>query len=243
MATTTAKRIIDDAAIALGALEEGEQLSGTAALDAFRRLTQMLEQWSLEGDLVPWRTFETFALSNKAKYSLGPSGDWDTVTPREILSAWLSDGAGNDYALELGQPNQYGEIVVKGNTARPRAIFVEQTWPQWTVRFSAIPYDPTVTLVMLKGIVPWAAISAAQLVASVEIPPGYDLGLTYNLAVHLAPMFNLELPGTVAALAQRTRDSIARHNARPLELRVDDMHLGERRSYDYDHRSGPGWPF
>lgn len=226
----------------IDALEEGEQLTGAAALDAFRRLIQMLELWGLDGATVPWRTWETYPLSGAALYTWGPLGDWDADPPQEVVSAWLNDAAGNTYPLRLAQPSEWAPLGVHYTEARPTTIFFEQSWPQWQARFEALPYDPTVSFVVLRQIVPWTAVSAAALVQSVDLPPGYELALVYNLAVHLAPMFNLTLPQATAALAQNTKASIQRHNWRPLHARVEHALQQRGGRMDYDIASGPGWP-
>ncbi|RME94251.1 MAG: hypothetical protein D6773_19790 [Alphaproteobacteria bacterium] len=232
--------MITGAAFSLGVLEEGEQLSGAAALDAFRLLVDMIENWSLEGWLVPARTFETFTLTNKSLYTWGTGGDWNSEPPIEVLNAYLSDGSGADYPIRLGQPQEYAALGYKSLSARPTVVFLEQSWPLWTARFEAIPYDPSITFISLKPFRPWSTIDATGLVTSVDLPPGFGLALRYNLAVHLAPLFNVNLTPEVAALARKTKEDVVRYNYRPLQSRIPPGIKRPRAAY-YDIVSGPGW--
>ena len=68
------------------------------------------------------------------------------------------------------------------------------------------------------------------------------MALRYNLAVHLAPMFNVSLTPEVAALAAKTKADLVKYSFKGHPLRAPDELMVRRHGY-YDIDGGPGAPY
>lgn len=100
--------------------------------------------------------------------------------------------------------------VSLANAALPLVLGADTSWPQINVRmFPAPQFAATLELAY------WTPIDTlATLATNVNLPPGYEDMLHFNLAIHLAPQYGRSggVDPALAANAQNTKASIVQQN-------------------------------
>lgn len=229
----TVKDIVNRALRTLGVLADAEEATGNQMQDGVDALRDMVAAWSLGQVMVPWRTVETFALSDdQIAYTYGTGGDFDAARPVEIYDATLILDGGNRSPLRpIGAKawNQRRTPLILG---RCTAYWWEPTFPLGTLRLDCYPIDPTISLVVGKPIELPDAITSATGVA-----PGYDRALRFNLAVELGPEYGVPVSGDLRKLASDSKRVLESSNSRPDTMRMDDGLLRTRSRWSIT--SGP----
>ena len=196
--------------------------------DAFELLNAMVSSWAGESLLIPYRHREAFTLTAALNpHSIGPGGAIDTVQPMKIEALVLNDGAA-DYDVDvLFTAQEYQKIRVKGLTARPERVWFERGLTTGSLYFDFVPDAAyTGSMLSLKPITRFASLST-----DLPVPEQYELALTFNLAVLLAPEYGKEAPGTVQRFAESSlriiKDQVVRSRVPIAE--VDPSLLRSRR--------------
>jgi len=207
----------------------GETPSGESSADGLTALNAMISSWSIQGDLIYTETTETFTLTgNDGSYTLGPSGDFVTTRPIRIVSATINDGA-NDYELTVYGIDQYASISDKTTAGVPDSIYYDGNFPNITMKLYPVPDSAyTLTLYTEKPLTEYSSISD-----TLTVPPGWERGLRYNLAMEIAPEYGKQAPATVMKIAIESKNAIRNQNNRSdnEKLRVDEA-LGTVGSFD-----------
>ena len=252
--STTVKTVITDALRKLGVVEPSPE----EITDGLRALQLMLDSWSLEDLLVPYKPTELFQLDpSKAHYRMGLGGDWDTVRPErvEIVRIQRADGSTYPVVPSSQQAMQYQSNVMPGC---PSTFLFQADGLFGYVEFNAYPTDPAVLVTSLKPfdaaaldnfdlaydpnadpspIYP-SGFTLAGIQQPLEFPTGYEQAIIYNLAVHLRPEYpGLTLPEEVAGMAARSKSLIKRRNVRPMVATLERSM--QSRGGCYDIRLGP----
>jgi hypothetical protein len=256
---TPIKQLIDAALRKLGVIDAMAQPDALEYADALDALKTMLDAWTLEDLLVPYRATERFDLdSAKNYYSMGIGGDWDTVRPERIEYIRIVDAGGNAHVVQpttlglaqyqssipLGDPTEYT------STADPLFAYVE---------LNAYPTSPTVLVTSMKPFNALAidnfdeeydpdadpsplypsGMTLTGIGTTIDFPPGYKQAMIYNLAVHLSPEYaGVTLTEVVVAMARGTKQAIKRRNSKPIHLRLEAPLRGWGRGA-YDIVQGP----
>lgn len=170
---TTALNLINSAARKIGVKGRGRGLPADEAFEWLTGLKRMLDSWSVEHLMIPYRTRETFSLTNAQSYTIGPNGDFDTTRPMSIDEAQVIDAAGYQYELTQVPIERWANLFTPGTTGRPRFFTYENGYPLATIRFDVIPYDPTLVLWTRKPIEAWQIEDLAV--------PSYPLAMTLTV--------------------------------------------------------------
>lgn len=150
----TAKRLIDQAASKIGVKGRGKDLAPDELMDFLVGMKNMLDGWSLEHLMIPYRTRETFALSEQQGFTWGTGGDFDSERPISIVQIEIIDLAGETYPVACKPLNSF--VMARDDVvARPHFAYWEDGYPLGTLYFDRIPYDPTVRIWSLKPIAAW----------------------------------------------------------------------------------------
>ncbi len=206
---TTARDIIEIALRKIHVLGRGQSLQNDEAQDALTALNDMLASWSVEGGYVFTETTETFNLTSAASYTIGSGGDFDTDRPFEIVSAYVSD-ASTDYPLMLIDQKEYSRISNKTIAGVPDQLYFDNNYPLANIKLYPVPSAAnTLTLNSYKPLTSFAGLSN-----TVNLPPGYNRALVFNLAVELAPDYSKEPTGTVLSVAEQSKSIIFTSNTR-----------------------------
>tara|TARA_R110001599_G_scaffold173340_2_gene365171 strand:- start:21681 stop:22430 length:750 start_codon:yes stop_codon:yes gene_type:complete len=228
---TTVGDIIRSSMRKIGVLSPGEPLPANEGDDALETFTQMVDAWTNETLLIPVVNAVTFGLlAGQSEYTIGiypepvpvplPVNHIETARPERILGAFIRDGSGTDYVQELFDVKTYNRISRKTSSARPSRIYNRKGWPLNTLIFDSMPFaDETLHLEVvqpLAGILPTAGLTDV-----INLPPGYERALIYNLALDLADEWGKQPSAAVATHAVTGKKLIKRNNYRTLVLGMD----------------------
>src|SRR3989304_3591307 len=123
----TAQNIIDAAYNKIGLMTITTAKSDKALVS----LNNMLGTWGIDGLIVPFTTSENFPLvAGQSLYTIGASGNFNTVRPLEILHAYIRDSSGIDHIVNPMDKRQYAEISNKAADGRPGRFYYD---PQYTL--------------------------------------------------------------------------------------------------------------
>lgn len=231
MATT--KQLIDGALRTIGVLASGEQAKPSEAQDALQYAKQMLDSWSNEGLLVPALTHESFTLSSKRTYTIGPGGDFDTVRPTTIENVRIRDAGNLETPVSIASLNLWANISLKDTVVNtPDYVYYEPEYPLGRLEFSCIPTaGDSLKLVTTKPITELPALTE-----SVQFPPGYDKAIRLGLAIELAPEYGVDVSQVVAAGFRQAIMVLKRTNSKTRMGTVEvDSGLVRKNGYDINH--------
>lgn len=220
----------------IGVLDSGEPMSpdeGSDALDIFR---QMVDAWSLETLLIPIVGVVTFTLiNNQSEYTIGiypggspPDNHIETPRPMKILAAFIRDQYETDYIQEIIDVDTFSRISRKTNASRPSRFYVREGWPLNTILFEAVPYaDETLHMSVIQPLD--AILPTAKLTDVVNLPPGYERTLIFNLCPELADEWGKKVSNNIAVQAVTGKKWIKRNNARAIVLGMDHALATQRK--------------
>jgi hypothetical protein len=242
--TITVVELLAGAMRKIGVLGAGEVLTDEAD-DVRVVFQQMVDAWTNEDLLIPTVTKITFPLIEQNNYTIGiypapvpvplPVNHIETARPERILRAWTRDSASVDYPLKVLDSDYYARITVKDNVARPGGYYLRKGWPLDSIFFDQVPFvGETLHLEVIQPLTD--VLPAANLTDIIDLPPGYERALLYNLALELAPEWGKDVPSTVAVFAVQSKKLLKRANKRKSILRVDSAII-QRDNYDIN--SGP----
>ncbi len=209
---STGQSIINRALRLIGAVASGESPTTQESADALEALNHLLGSWRAERLLVYSAQTEQLAMvPGTGTYTIGPSGDLDTVRPVRVDDAYINVG-GRDYPLTVVDQGQWNALPDKTLTdAYPEWLLYSPLMPVGVVRLFPVPATAS-TL----NLVTWVVLEELALATTLTLPPGYERALTYNLAIDLAPEFEKEVPKAVQVVANDSLASIKRANNRPI---------------------------
>ena len=215
----TAQTIINRAMRLIGALESGESPSADETTDVLAALNAMLDSWRNDSLVVYQIADLTHTLApGEGAYTIGASGDINQTRPNKIESARVTLNS-LDYPVTVIGKSSYDALHDKTTQGTPDALYYDPAYPLGTILLNPVP-DAAYTLTI--GVLsPLGSLATAG--ASVALPAGYERALAYNLAIEIAPEFQLSASAEVAKIAAESLASIKRTNsaARPIVARLD----------------------
>jgi len=209
---TTARDLIGDAHRLLGLVSSGNALPESIYQDNLVALNQMIDSWNTERLSVFSTQDQVFSWpSSTIKRTLGPTGNF--VGNRPVLiddATYFRDPLTNvSFGVRIINQQQYDGIAVKTVTSTyPQIIWVNMTYPDIEMYVYPVP----------TRVVEWHFISVEQLIkpasltTTISFPPGYLRAFRYNLAMELAPEFNMEPSPQVMRIAMTSKRNLKRIN-------------------------------
>jgi hypothetical protein len=252
MATT--RELLSGAHRLLGLVNSGNVLPEAVYQDNLVALNQMIDSWSTERLAVFCTQDQTYywEAGNRIR-TLGPTGDFvyilanqsdtpivtqgddyigvdDATTQRPILlddSTYFRDPTTNvSYGIKFINQLQYNNIAVKTvQSTYPQVMFVNNTFPNITL--SVYPVPNRMLEFHFISVQPLA--NPTTLETDLAFPPGYLRAFRYNLALELAPEFNVEPPTEVRRVAMYSKRNLKRIN-NPHDLMAMPYSLMARRN-------------
>ena len=216
---TTVFDLIKGALRPLNVLTGNTTLTDEEAQDALEALNWMLDSWSNQ----PQAIFHTQRItgdltSGKNPHTIGPGGDLDAQRPTRVIAASLHV-VNVDYPLAMLQADDYESIRLKNlSTAWPVYGYLEQTFPLASLWLWPIPTGNSIALQC-----EFPLLGFDRLTDEVILPPGYADAIRYNLALRLAPEYQVEAGPEIGRLAATSLQAIARANRRSQTMSVDPM--------------------
>ncbi len=221
----------------IGVLASGEPLPADEGDDAKEVLTQLVGAWSLESLLIPVVSVVTKELiAGQAEYTIGvypdtviPDNHIETSRPEKVLAAFIRDAYGTDYIQETIDVRTYSGISRKSNESRPSRIYTRKGWPLNTMLFESVPYaNETLHLEVIQPLSEY--LPTTSLTTEINLPPGYEQVLIYNLAIMLADEWGKSITPSIATLATEGKKRIKRANFRKLVLGMDRALVNNQRA-------------
>ena len=211
--------IATDALTEIGQVGMGQSVSAEQAAQAQRVANRMLQKWSIQRLMLYLIASRPFNLKvNQQDYSLGPTGA-DFVGARPILiEAAQSTPLNSTLYLPMNilDTPKWGAIRDKGATCSltgvPSDLWPEYTFPNLT--FHVWPIPSAIVTVYLKT---WEMLQQfATLFDQLSLPPGYEPAIVQNLAMELAPYYDMPVSAGLAQLAADGLIQIQKINAQSL---------------------------
>lgn len=221
----------------IGVLAAGEPLPADEGDDAKIVFSQMVGAWSLESLLIPVVSVVTKQLLvGVSEYTIGiypdvviPDSHIETARPEKILAAFIRDAFDTDYPQEVIDVKTFSRISRKTNSSRPSRFYLRKGWPLNTILFESLPYaDETLHLEVVQPLSVY--LSTAELTDVINLPPGYEQVLIYNLAIMLADEWGKDVSNVVAITATEGKKRIKRANFRTLVLGMDRALVNQQRA-------------
>lgn len=182
---TTARTHIKSALRKIQVLGAGQTLSNEDAQVGLEILNDMLDGWSVEGNLVKAETRESFPLTTgQASYSISIGGDFNTAPPQEIIAAFVRQSNIDD-PITVIDAATYAAISDKSTPGIPRFLYYDDNG---TLFLHPVPVaDYTLHLYSHKALSRYTSLDT-----DVTLAVGAKRAIDQNLAVELAQEFDRE---------------------------------------------------
>lgn len=214
----------------IGAIAVGEDPAADEAQDALSSLRGMLGSWSTDRLNLYYVTREEFTLSGSMPYrTIGPGGTFNTARPTRIREAsYITDGI--ETPIKILNTQRWSDVDLKGlQSDYPQALYYEPQYPLGRVYLYPNPVS-AIKLVLYSD----KPLDFVTLNDPVELPPGYEEAIVYNLAIRLAPEYGRAIPGEVVSVASESKAAIQRLNNQPAYMTSDIFGLvGPQKTFDW----------
>lgn len=230
----TARDLIKGSLRLIGAIATGENPSAAEEVDALASLNGMLDAWSVKGFLIYQNVREVFPfVGGQATYTVGPTGNFNTTRPLIINKAMVLY-ADTETELEILTSAKYAEISDKSIQSNiPEYLYCDGGYPLENYSFYPVPSEANSVVIYSKKILTNIANASDEL----NLPPGYERALRYNLALEIAPEYGRDPSAIVAKTAMDSIVELQRQNTEAAYLTSDAFGLSSRRT-DFNILSG-----
>ena len=201
---TTARDIITRALQRNGILTKGESPSGDEASDGLSALNDMIASWSNDSLLIYARISESFPLvSGQSSYTIGPSGNFNTTRPLQILTAFTRIG-NIDYEMSIIPEQAFDGITQKNiSSSIPEVMFYQAGFPLGTITIYPVPTTGTLHIRSEKQLTELSSLDV-----DVDFPPGWERALIFNLAIEIAGEYGQTVDEATYLLAMDSLNKI-----------------------------------
>lgn len=206
----TARQIITSSLRKIGAIAAGETPRADEMQDGLSALQALVDSWSLNDLLAYTESQDTAALvPGQGSYTIGTGGDFDVLRPIDILNISVVLPTSQEVLLEKLTLEQWLGISIKTTQANfPTDFYFETGWPLAALKFWPVPtVDYPLIITSKKPI-----IQIASLATIIDLPPGYERALIYNLCPELVDEYGGELTNTIASIADSSLSTIKAQN-------------------------------
>lgn len=229
---TTAVDLITLALKDIGALGIGQAISAEDTADALATLNMMLGQWQGERLSVYHLVDTAIPSTGKQTYTIGTGGDFNIQRPVKINAAYARLNAGSstpiDYPVAMLESREdYARIALKSLHSFPSFAYYDPAFPLGNLTFYPVP-DNTFELHIVTSEALPQFTAPGQVI---NLPPEYMAAIRYNLALYLAPSFQIQLPPALAQLAMNAKRVIKRMNWQGQSMTMP-RGLGSRQRYN-----------
>lgn len=217
---TTALQLITGAARLLGVVRKSEAMTADEAADGLTALNDMLASWSNEGLLCVSRVWESFTVTAATSYMIGSGQTLNTVRPLSIKAAFFRLG-NVDYPLEIISDEEYEGIVYKTlNGSIPKYLSYDNAYPYGTIRL----YPQGAGELHLLSEKPITNISSLS--TAVDLAPGWNRAIRYNLALDIAPEYGETPSPAVVEMAKQSKADVSLSIAKNRPIKANNSRRG-----------------
>jgi hypothetical protein len=206
----------------IGEKPRGATLDSNEAVECLAELNTMMESWQTERLMCYSVTENTKALTaSTSTYTIGVGGAINTARPTKIIDpCFVRDSSGYDTPLTIISLDTYGSIVDKD------AGFTVPTYLYYDAGYSAtstgtISLYPSPSASLTLHINSWKQLqNFASVSTQVLLPPGYQLAIESNFAIHLAAG-QIPISQELAKIARDSRAAVKSINLPETLLSLD----------------------
>lgn len=219
--SVTALDIIKSSLRLLQVLGSDVVLSDAEAADGLQALNFMIDSWANDSMAVYTVTQEVFSpAAGVNPNTWGSGGTFNSRRPTRILEAYarIAGSYPTDIAMQVLGHDDYAAVAIKTmQSSYPAYIFVDNAYPLANVYIWPVPTGTDQVYIVSEK-----PISCPLVLSDVlSFPPGYLRALKYNLAMELAPEYQVTAGQDVALIAMQSLAAIKRTNYRPQTLGID----------------------
>ena len=192
-----------------GEKARGDTLSTAEQTETLAEFNTFIESCYTERLLAYALTEDTLALTTSTNsYTIGTNGAFAVARPVKIVDpCFVRDSSGYDTPLKLIEKDTYGSIVAKSSGYTiPTYLFYD---PGFSATSTGTIYlYPSPSSGLTLHINSWTQFgNYSTLSQEVMLPPGYDLFVQSNFALHLAAGF-VDPPAATVKLARDSKAAI-----------------------------------
>lgn len=211
---TTAVDLITLALKDIGALGIGQAISADDTADALATLNMMLGQWQGERLSVYHLVDTAIPSTGKQTYTIGTGGDFNVQRPVKINAAYARLNAGSstpiDYPVTIIDSREdYSRIALKALQSFPAWAYYDPAYPLGNLDLYPVPNNTFELHIVTMEALPQFTAPAQ----TINLPPEYMAAIRYNLALYLAPSYQLEPQRSLVALATNAKRVVKRMNS------------------------------
>ena len=245
----TGRTIVEGAARELGVLGQGQAMSGTMAALFLGNLSDLIDDWNAQREMIYATSFLTFAFTpGLSPHTIGPSTATWTVAqrPMSIEGAVVATGSGTTqvnappmrlHDVAAGIPTWYQSLSSPNiATSYPTDGYYDPTWPNGSFYLWPVPSAAYNCQIQVRGVLTDYALDTAF-----SMPPGYRSALILTLAEDSAGMFGRPMPQGLSDRALRARALIASNNTGGHRVRTQDAGMprgGRSRRSNFNYLTG-----
>lgn len=201
----TALTIITKAMLKAGILTKGEVPASDEANDALDSLNDLLSSWSNDSLLITARVTESFNLnSGVGVYTIGAGQDFDTIRPIKIMEAHIRQGSINYDSMYLCPDEIFQGLEILVFNSIPNTLNYTNNYPYGTINLYPYPAQGYQLFITSEK-----ELSQFTLNQVVNLAPGWNRALIYNLAVELAPEYGQKVDPMLMKIANDSKGEIA----------------------------------
>lgn len=211
----------------LGVLDPAEDPEPDEAADGLVALNEFIDDLATQRQTIYAIARTLYPLTaNVSSYTLGTGGVWDQVRPVWIERASVVPDrtVAKPIEIPIGAPitlKEYQAIAQKLATALyPDRLFWDQGWAAGLSTILVYPV-PTASVASIVLYTPTALTVFADLATQYTFPPAYARMLRYNLAMELAPDYDVTPSALVVRNAGKSLANVKRANFKPTEASFD----------------------
>jgi hypothetical protein len=220
--STAAIDLITTALQEIGAYGAGDgAISASDSALCLRRLNAMMDSWSNETQACFCNLEQSVALvPGQMVYEIGPGApDINGVRPIKIDQAYITDSTGNIFTLKCMSQfewNQIGQRNVTSDVAN--VLFYDPQMPIGLINLYGIPADIGYTLTVDS----YAQLQEfPSLTTQLNLPPGYELAISLNLALEIADSFGMTPSANLERRAAKAIGNVKRANKKLVRTSYD----------------------
>jgi hypothetical protein len=232
--STTARDAIAAALRLIGALAPSESLPAQEASDGLATFNRMLDSWSNDKLLLPSIVRDELTLTpGTGSYTMGTGGTFNVARPMEIVEALFrmeTVTPALEIPIKVLDLEQWATVAMKDvSNSISTMLFDDGGYPFRTLKLWPIPSVANKLVIYSKK--PLASLASID--AVISLPPGYEEGLIYSLAMRLAPEYGKMPSDIVVAVSTKAEARLKRENYRPDYMRVDTQLSGHGGSFNW----------
>lgn len=201
-----------------------KQIGGTLTADEqthwLARLNAMMESWSIDRLMCYQLLQESFSLTaGTESYTIGSGGTFNTDRPNKIVNpCYTIDSSNVRFPVQIIAADAYRRLSIEltGNTC-PSYLFYDSAFVSSLATIFLYP-KPSASLTLYIN--SWKSLQSFSTISdTVVLPPGYQLAIESNFAIHAAAGFR-DVPASVVKIATDSKAAIMSLNVPDMMLRM-----------------------